>query len=93
MYFNQLTPKNDQHLTSPYCNTGQSSINHKVVRKKGNEKGFDRVKQILLINTIRNGWITVCGEYTVYPIQVFTWSKGLTDSNLGFKSKQVVSAP
>ena len=52
MYFKPLTPKNDQHLTSPYRNNGQSSVNHKVVRKKGNGKGFDRVKQILLINTI-----------------------------------------
>ena len=67
MYFNPLTPKNDQHLTSLYCNNGQSSINHKVVRKKGNEKGFDHVKQILLINTIQNGWITVSGEYISYP--------------------------
>ena len=70
MYFNLLTPKKDQHLASPHCDTGQSSVNHKVERKKGNGKGFDCVKQILLINTIRNGWITVCGEYTVYPIQV-----------------------
>lgn len=45
MYFNLLTPKKDQHLASPHCDTGQSSVNHKVVRKK-------EMKKVLTVSNI-----------------------------------------
>ena len=58
-FFNPLTPKSDQHLFFPYNITPESLI--RVMREENNHQinKLVIVKQILLVSTLGNVWITV----------------------------------